>query len=220
MADRRDAQKWLHEQKRDRIRARERAVFEAQCAARLQAEAERKAAEAVRTSMRAPPEDRWRIAPRWWLDGGGTQERWEEVRAERYCRNADAQTPPTVRTVFWPVGLSRRQRPLLCAALTRTASDAASFSGKCVMRAFAQSALLSLATGGRVRSAAHCSSRRLRSQTCAVIALRPALRLNVRWTCMAQLDQKRPLSKRARRKDVEAYARGYVDYGDVDADPY
>ena len=128
MADRRDGQKWLHEQKRDRrlrdrpceaaakltpeeklakyeenkvarterkqdkadaaratansrvvefmavqaaARACERAAFEAHCAARLQAEAERKAAETIRTSMRAPPEDRWRIAPRWWLDGGG-----------------------------------------------------------------------------------------------------------------------------------------------------
>ena len=113
-------------------RTQERAAFEAQCAARLQAEAERKAAEAVRTSMRAPPEDRWRIAPRWWLDSGGTQERWEEERAERYRRNADAQTPPIPARPTEPEASPTPLRSIHTE--TRTVSDAASSSVKCVTR--------------------------------------------------------------------------------------
>ena len=154
MAERHEAQKWLHEQKRDRRlrvhpceeaakltpeqkvakaasnkqgrkerkldkqafapavmgqpsqvadefmadqaarRAHERAAFEAECAQRLQVEAERKSGEANRKKLRASSEDRWHFAPRWWLDGGGTQEKWEAERAERYRRHSDAQTPP------------------------------------------------------------------------------------------------------------------------------
>ena len=197
-------------------RTQERAAFEAQCAARLQAEAERKAAEAVRTSMRAPPEDRWRIAPRWWLDSGGTQERWEEERAERYRRNADAQTPRIRR----PVRLSRRHRPLLSAVYTRTVSDAASSSVKCVTRAFALSALLSVQTGGRVTSAPHCSSALLRSvpdmcSECLAAGPPPEREVDVR----SSLGPEEAVVQ-ASEEELVAYAHGYVDYGDVHADPY
>ena len=195
-------------------RTQERAAFEAQCAARLQAEAERKAAEAVRTSMRAPPEDRWRIAPRWWLDSGGTQERWEEERAERYRRNADAQTPPIPARPTEPEASPTPLRSIhtdceRCGELFRQMRDE-SVCSEC---------------------APQCADRRP-CEICTALFICSPAQPDMCSECLAagppperEVDVRSSLGPeeavvQASEEELVAYAHGYVDYGDVHADPY
>ena len=146
------------------------------------------------------------VAGRWW--------RWEGVRAERYRRNADAQTPPI---------MASRTEPEAAPTPLRSTHTDCEQCGELFQQVCDESVCSECAPQcGDRRPCDICSELFVCSpaqpdmcSNCLSAGPPPEREVDVRGCVGPEM-----AVVQASEEEVEVYAHGWVDYGDVDADPY